>query len=166
MKFHPESSAGRFVFAYVSILTVTIAGALLAHETIGEIECGLYLVLILLAQIALLIVAQASRRWGLVGALVLAMLVVPYQTYLGVRLLRVRAEAERIVSFAYAHREQTGSFPPSLEAYTFTDPAARPFIQDYKLMPRGEEFILRFRVATGNTSHWYSDKVGWQYYPD
>ena len=62
---------------------------------------------------------------------------------------------------------QTGEFPADLAQYAFRDAAMRPFIQAYQ---RNEAecggFCLAYRVGTEATSHSFSPKDGWGYYPD
>ena len=152
--------------SYGGVVLVTCAGALLAYETIGEVVMIGLLLVTLLSQVLLLYLARVSRRWALIGALVLAAAIVPYHAYLGLRLLRVRAEAQRIADYAYTVRQQTGQFPASLAEYYYTDHRAKPFIQDYQLFERTGEFTVTFCVGTVNTSHWYSSRTGWGYYPD
>jgi hypothetical protein len=156
----------RFSLQYAALFLMTCAGGLLAYETLGEVISALYLLATLLAQVPLLIIAQMSRRWAMIGAVGLALAVVPYQLYLGIRFLRVDAEAKRIVAYAWGVQQAAGSFPATLNNYSFTDPGTKRFIQAYEVLPRTGDFVLTYRVGTESTSHWYSSDTGWGYYPD
>ncbi len=37
---------------------------------------------------------------------------------------------------------------------------------DYRIDPSYGGFMLSWYVGTPDTSHWYSPKTGWGYYPD
>jgi len=139
----------------------------LAYHTLGEIPRLLYGLVVVTGNLGILMLAWRSRRAATVAALLLALAVVPYQGALTVRLHRVQAEAARIVSYAYEQRLMAGEFPADLTAYDFRDAAVRPFIQSYA---RNETdcggFCLFYRVGTESTSHFYSPRNGWGYYPD
>lgn len=147
------------------VVPVELFCAYLAFETIGQITSGIYF-LAVAVNIPLIAVAVKRPLIGAAGAAVLALLIVPYQLYLGNRLLRVQAEAARIVAFAYSEKAETGSFPSDLTGYSYRDEEMKEFVQRYSLSPRGEGFRLVFRVGTTSTSHWFSSRDGWGYYPD
>ena len=115
---------------------------------------------------AFLLRALKSRLWPAVGAIVLAVVIIPYQLWLGARLLRVQSEAARIVTYAYEEHARTGAYPVDLSGYHYHDPSVRSFVQRYAAEDRHGGFQLVYRVGTENTSHWYSPKDGWAYYPD
>jgi hypothetical protein len=136
-----------------------------AFRTLGEVTSIFYFLAIAM-NLPLIAVAVKRPVMGAAGATVLALLVVPYQLYLGNRLFRVQSEATRIVAFAYSVKAEAGSFPSDLTAYAFRDEEMKQFIQQYSVFQGSREFQLVFRVGTTSTSHWFSSKDGWGYYPD
>lgn len=155
----------RCAMLFAVLIPLEIACAFLAFETIGEVVSAAYLLAVALNGL-FLFAAIWSRRAAVMAALALGLLIIPYQLVLGLRLLRVQAEASRIVDWAYEHRLAAGSFPKDLTSYIFNDAATRPYIQSYYLSRRHDEFTVLFCVGTTSTSHWYSSRGGWGYYPD
>jgi hypothetical protein len=137
----------------------------LAYHTLGEISRALYWLVVSL-NVPLLLLARWRMRAATVGILVLALLVVPYQAALGARLWRVQREAAAIVHHAYQIKLATGAFPDDLSGYVYRDTKAARFITHYGLSEELGGFGLSYRVGTVNTSHTYSPRYGWGYYPD
>lgn len=154
--------------ALITVLALLEAASVsVAYHTLGESPCLLYGLIVVAGNLGVLLLARRNRRAAAIAALLLALAVVPYQAVLTVRLHRVQAEAAHIVTYAYQQRLQTGEFPADLTGYAFQDAAMRPFIQSYE---RNETdcggFCLFYRVGTESTSHSYSPRNGWGYYPD
>ena len=105
-------------------------------------------------------------RAAALGAVTLALAIIPLQLMLGHRVLRVQAEASRIVAHVYEQRLATGEYPVDLADYEYRDPTTRKYVQLYAADESAGGFLLAFRVGTENTSHTYSPDVGWSYYPD
>jgi hypothetical protein len=139
--------------------------AYLAFETIGEIVSTLYFLAVGL-NLLFIVLAFRSRNLAALGVVLLALVIVPYQLYLGDRLVRVQAEASRIVTYVYVERIDAGEYPTSLANYEFHDPEMERFIQSYRIEKEGSQFSLFYRVGTENTSHYYLSPTGWGYYPD
>jgi hypothetical protein len=150
---------------FAVVVPLEIACAFLAFETLGEITSGLYFVAVGL-NLGFLLVAFRSRLAASVAALALGLVIIPYQLWLGYRLVRVQAEATRIVAFAFEQKAKSGSFPSDLSGYAFRDAATAPYFQGYGLSKREDAFTVRYYIGTPSTSHWYSSKTGWGYYPD
>jgi len=157
----------RWLLALLMLVLVPleVACAYLAFETLGEVTSMLYFIAVV---VNLLFILLAIRRpdAAAVGAFVLGLVIIPYQAVLGQRLIRVQAEAARIVSYAYEERLESGEFPADLAGYVFHDPGTESYIQNYSLSDEYRGFVLAYRVGTENTSHTYSPKDGWSYYPD
>jgi hypothetical protein len=135
----------------------------LAYHTIGEIVSGIYFAL-LFANLVPTVAMFFSRRWALVTLLLIALLIVPYQAYLGVRWWRVHRESERIVAYVRSVVVSTGQPPSDLKGYTFRDAGAKDFIA-YTV--NGGMYQVNYFIGTGTTSHWWNPGAGkWQYYAD
>jgi hypothetical protein len=154
-----------FILLMAVIVPLEVVCALLAYETIGEIASALYF-LALGINLLFFLLAVRSRSLAALGAIILALLIIPYQVVLGQRLLRVQAEAARIVAFVYEHKVNSGEYPPDLDDYTYDDPEMKKYVQTYSLDESRGGFVLCYRVGTETTSHWYDPKNGWGYYPD
>ena len=154
-----------FALLMLILIPLEIICAYLAYETIGEIvsivyflAVGIYLVFI--------VISVRYRTVAALGAMVLAFAIIPYQLILGQRLIKVQAEAARIVSYLYEQRLGIGEYPADLSSYEFHDPEMEKYVQNYRVDETRGGFILAYRVGTENTSHTYSPKDGWSYYPD
>lgn len=152
-------------FLFLCFVPLEILCAYLAFETIGEIVSGLYFFAVAI-NVPLAALAWKKPLIGAVACALLAAAIVPYQVVLAKRLIDIQAEATRIVAFAYRVRGDTGSFPSDLNGYSFTKPHVARFIQRYSRFQNSDGFQLVYRIGTESTSHWYSTKGGWGYYPD
>jgi hypothetical protein len=154
-----------FILLMAVIVPLEVVCAFLAYETLCEIASALYF-LALGVNLLFVLLALRSRSLAALGAVVLALLIIPYQVLLGQRLLRVQAEAARIVAFVYEHRLNSGEYPPDLDGYVFNDPEMKKYVQAYSLDQSRGGFVLCYRVGTETASHWYDADNGWGYYPD
>ena len=136
-----------------------------AYETIGELVSGAYFAALAL-NLAFIVLAVRSRLAAAVAAVALGAAIIPYQLVLCSRLLRVQKEAAGLVAHVYEEKLRTGKYPADLRSYVFRDPRMKPYIQGYELTDDGGGFLLTYRVGTESTSHGYSPKDGWGYYPD
>lgn len=149
------------------LLRLDCASAILAYHTIGEVISGFYFFLIGMANVVVLGVALMNRRAALIAAVAVTVLALPFQLFLGVRWWRIHGEAERIIAYAEDHRRETGTYPTSLTDYAYRDRYTQSFVQDYRLSRRSSsDYSLSYRIGTPSTSHSYSPRNGWSYYPD
>jgi len=154
-----------FILLMLVLVPLEIGCAYLVHETIGEVTSSLYFLAVALNLVFIVAALRYPRAAGL-GALALALAIVPYQLVLGDRLLRVQQEASRIVAYAYEERLAAGAYPADLSDYGYHDPAMQKYIQRYAADDSAGGFFLAYRVGTENTSHTYTPENGWGYYPD
>lgn len=136
------------------------------RETIGEISSGLYWTVCIAGNGLTLILAVYWRFAAALVAILTGLCIIPYQVSLMVRLYQVQAEAACIMAFAYETERTTGQFPGSLSEYTYYNPDMSEFVQSYQSGQEFGGFQLYYRVGTESTSHGYSPKDGWSYYPD
>lgn len=155
-----------FILLLAILLPLEVFCALLAYETLGEVMSGTYMVGIILLNGLLVALFFRHRSAALLGALIVALLIVPYQIVLGDRLIRVQAEATRIVAYAYETRADSGEYPADLTGYAFTDTDMQPYIQSYTRSDDGRDFSVFYFVGTETAPHWYESDTGWDYYPD
>ncbi len=164
-----------FVMLLAVLLPLELICGLVAYETLGEIASLGYIVYgSIIPNLFFIILAFKSRAWAAIGLFLVALAIIPYQVYLTHRLFRVQQEAANIVTFAYEEHQRTGRYPLNLSNYQWLDPEMKPFIQSYTFedpevslyyRERGG-FSLYYRVGTKDTSHSYSPRLGWGYYPD
>ncbi len=155
-----------FALLLLLLIPVEMICAQAAYETIGEVANAFYWLLIILGNGVVLIAALESRAIAGTLALLVGLVIIPYQVVLMDRLSRVQAEAGRIVAYAHETKLRTGVYPADLTEYTYTDPPMKRFIQHYERSPWQGGFELVYRVGTEDASHWYSPDEGWMYYPD
>ncbi len=148
------------------LIPLELLCALLAYETLGEITSYIYFMGIVGLNSLFIILAFRYRAAAALSAVLLALLIIPYQVILGQRLLRVQAEATHIVAFVFEQKVQSGAFPSDLSSYAFHDAEMKAYIKSYQLDEVREQFTVFYRVGTESTSHWYSSQNGWGYYPD
>ena len=154
-----------FVVLVGILVPLELFCAYLAFETIGEVTSTLYFLAIGL-NLLFIVLAIRFRTLAALGVILLALAIIPYQLLLGHRLVRVQAEASRLVTYAYEERVDSGEFPRDLANYEFHDPEMEEYFQTYRVEEDGSEFSLFYRVGTENTSHHYMSESGWGYYPD
>ena len=147
------------------LIALEIVSAYLAYETIGVIASTLYFLAIGI-NLVFVLIAIRNRMIAAVGMVLLALAIVPYQFTLAQRLWRVQTETARIATFAYEQKLATGEYPTSLADYGYHDPEMKPYIQQSQGDAIFGGFILCYRVGTESTSHCYSPRGGWTYYPD
>ena len=95
----------------------------------------------------------------------LALLIIPYQFWLGFRLWQLQNEAAAIVTHVYEQRLATEEYPATLEGYTFNNPSLTSHFR-YQTDGPECEFRVDYHVGTPTTSHSYCPSFGWSYYPD
>jgi hypothetical protein len=154
------------VFLLLVLVPVELFCAAAAFETLGDIDCSLYWLIVIGGNGLVLLLAIWRRFAAVVLAVALALAVIPYQLLLVHRLWQVQNEAARIVGYAYETKIQTGDYPADLGGYEYQTPATRKYIQGYHVDKKHGGFLLVYCVGTESTSHWYSPKDGWSYYPD
>ncbi|MFC1805706.1 hypothetical protein ACFL09_01840 [Planctomycetota bacterium] len=148
------------------LVPVELLCAQAAFETIGEISRGLYWVLAIAGNCVVILTAVRSRAVAGTLALLLGLAIIPYEIVLMHRHARVQTEAARIVAYAYETKLDTGEYPTDLSGYVYEHPETSRFIQGYHAGSQHGGFQVVYRVGTESTSHWYSPKDGWSYYPD
>ncbi len=157
-------------WAFVALLAVAavteLAGAWLAYHTLGAVTSSVLFLAVGLNLVPIILHAARKPSLAVLAALALFVVIVPYQGLLGHRLLALQDEAGKAVSYVYGVRLRTGEYPADLSGYSFNDPGLRPFFQEYRRDPELGGFGLYWYVGTPGTSHSYTPRQGWSYYPD
>jgi hypothetical protein len=154
------------VLCLVLLIPAEVICAEASFETVGEITHWMVWMAVVGGNAFVLVLAAVSRPAAIAFALVLGLIIVPYQLVLMRRHAHVQHEAARIVAYAYETRAETGAFPGDLSGYEYERPAVERFIQGYATGADYGGFRVWYRVGTPSTSHWYSPRGGWDYYPD
>lgn len=155
-----------FLLLMAILVPLELLCAALAYHTLGEITSGIYFFLVVGLNLVCVAVAFYSRLAGALLAVLLGLAIIPYQLLLGHRFIKLQHESARIVAYVYEHKLQTGDYPADLSRYEFEDPSLQAYIQTYRRDEERGGFALNYRVGTQNTSHSYSPRHGWGYYPD
>ncbi|MDA8218639.1 MAG: hypothetical protein M0Z94_13585 [Dehalococcoidales bacterium] len=155
-----------FVALLAVAVPVEVGAGLLAYHTIGEVTSAMLVLAVALnvVPVLLYVAGRQSLAVGLVLLLVVA-LVFP-QVVLGQRLISLQQEAASIVAYTYETRLATGEYPADLSGYAFHDPSLSQFVEGYARDEERGGFALFYYVGSPATSHSYSPRHGWQYYPD
>ena len=154
-----------FALLMLTVILLELHCARLAYETLGGIMSTIYALLVMLNLIPLLLFYRYQTAATLI-AVMLALVIVPYQLILAGRLWRVQAEANHVVAYLYEQRLNTGQYPPNLIAYRFHDPEMAAYVHEYQIDETQAGFVLSYWVGMPTTSHTYSPATGWTYYPD
>lgn len=154
-----------FSISFFSLLVLEIFCAKLAFETLGEIDSGAYFLLVALNVIPLVLLVLKKTQFAMGLILLIGLLIIPYQLYLGHKLISLKEEAANITAYVYETKFSSPAFPKDLSGYTFSFPKLQKHF-NYILQSDGT-FHLNYYVGTPATSHFYhSDTKKWDYYPD
>lgn len=105
-------------------------------------------------------------RVALMGLLITALAIVPYQVSLLARLTRLNTEIMQLVDSRLRQRAEGKLIPPTLDDYKFSDPDVKRFIYGYGVEEGGRDFSISYFVVQPGITHSFSSKTGWFYYPD
>jgi hypothetical protein len=161
-----RSAHAAFAGLLLVALPIEVYCARLAFHTLGEVISAILLLAVGLNIFPIALYALRYRVAAIVAALAIVVAIVPYQLILGERLLELQMEASHVVAYAYETQARTGEFPPDLTTYHFTNPDLRDHFEEYQTGAEHGGFAVRYWVGTRSTSHWYSPRTGWGYYPD
>jgi hypothetical protein len=157
---------GRFTLLFLPVVAVEAGCALLAHETVGEVASGGLFMIVLLTAGLTLIASFVHRRTAVIIAVIVALLIIPWHAYLGVKWWRQARESERIIAYVEARRAATGSYPADLSGYIARDRGIAETIV-YSYDPRfTASFHIGYSIGSAGTAHTYTPEGGWFYYPD
>ncbi|MDG1875178.1 MAG: hypothetical protein P8J27_14795 [Mariniblastus sp.] len=147
------------------LVPLEIGCVVLCYYTVGEIASALVLVGVLLNLGFLLLFAAGGRQVSICLVVLIAILIIPYQTFLGIRWWTLHRESTNIIKYATAQRVQAGECPSDLSQYRFRYPGTRWSIS-YR--ENDGDFSLSYHVGSPNTSHDYNGRSAgrWFYYPD
>ena len=147
------------------LVALELISAALAFETLGEVFRTAYLAAIVL-NVVFVFLAFRHLRTATVGVVVLALLIVPYQFWLGYRAWQLQNEAAAVVAHVYEQRLATNEYPATLDGYTFDNASLASHFQYQANGQNNCAFRVDYYVGTPNTSHSYCPSFGWSYYPD
>ncbi|PIR03970.1 MAG: hypothetical protein COV59_02185 [Candidatus Magasanikbacteria bacterium CG11_big_fil_rev_8_21_14_0_20_39_34] len=152
--------------AIFSVVTIEIFCAKLAFETLAEITSGLYFFVIAINIVPIVLILFNKQKHVAMGIIaVIGFIIIPYQLYLGNKLINIKEEAANITAYVYAQKVDNGMYPKDISGYTFTFPELKKnFNYNQESL---EQFTLYYYVGNEGTSHFYnSDTKKWGYYPD
>ena len=145
------------------LVPVEFGCGLLAYHTLGEIPAAFVRMSVILNLVFVATFAMGSRRAAIIGILVFATWIVPYQLTLGSRWWLIHQESTAIIDFAERHRIEKGEFPIDLATYEFRHSSIKRHI---RYRHESATFRVSYHIGTTGTSHWYDHGEQWEYYPD
>lgn len=159
-------SAVYLYIAIFSLVVIEIFCAKLAFETLGEITSTLYFFIIAINIIPLLLLTFNKQKHLAIGIILLiGFIIVPYQFYLGNKLISLKEEAANITAYLYEQKIANILYPKDISGYAFVFPELKKNF-NYN-QESANQFRLYYYVGTESTSHFYkSDTKKWDYYPD
>ncbi|MEM7049844.1 MAG: hypothetical protein AAF604_09295 [Acidobacteriota bacterium] len=107
--------------------------------------------------------SSANRRRALRVAVLLVLLLVPHQLWLGTRWFLLHREAVRIIDHAESMRAFTGEYPADLDAFDWNHPR---YAERVAYGPGGDCARVTYWLVWPGISHWYSQAGGHGYYAD
>jgi len=152
--------------AIFSLILIEIFAAKLALETIGEITSGLYYLAIAINIIPILMLLFSKQKQvATIIILLIGFIIIPYQLYLGDKLLSLKEESANITAYLYEGKIQDNIYPNDLSGYAFSSPELEKHFNYNR--ESDAKFNLSYFVGTKNTSHYYNPEAKkWAYYPD
>lgn len=147
---------------FTILIPLEFCSGILAYHTLGEIDSWIYRFMLLCNVGFLIAFILGYRRTAFVATVLLAALIIPYQTYLGIRWRFIHAEAVEIVNFVTQTQKEIGSYPTDLDNYSFRYPSVQ---RNIAFRVENNSFQVFYTIGTKHTSHWYDDGR-WNYYPD
>ncbi len=152
--------------AIFSLIVIEIFCAKLAFETLAEITSALYFCIITINIIPIVLLILNKQKHLSIGVIFLiGFMIIPYQLYLGNKLIALKEEAADISAYLYEQKIDTSLYPKDLSGYIFTFPKLRNNFSYNQ--ESGNQFTLHYYIGTESTSHFYnSDTKKWGYYPD
>ena len=164
------SRSSQEAISFAALLAVTVpvemACAGLAYHTVGEIVSRLLFIAVGLNAIPALLFLRRRPVLSTILVLAIAAAIVPYQGMLGHRLIVLQDEAGQIVRYVGGAKRETGEYPTDLSGYSYRDPSLREHFHEYQPDDSAGGYRLSWFVGTPQTSHSYSPRDGWSYYPD
>jgi hypothetical protein len=168
-----------FTAAASVLIPLEVLAAFLAQYTLIGLSSFVALLLLWanLIPVGLQFVSRARAplaSWTLLGLIALGSLLP--QMRLGMSLLKLESESQRIIAYSYDYKLRTSAFPADLSGYTWRHAELRDhfayygnatddkFTYPFKDSPeydRSEKFSLRYYVGNRGTAYWYSSKKGW-----
>lgn len=136
-----------------------------ALETQGEVKQAMLWALFWL-NVVWIGVGVWSPRVALIGLLVTALMIVPYQVFLLDRMTRLNSEMMQLVDARLRLRAEGKPIPSTLDDFKFSYPDVKRFIHGYGVSEDGKDFSISYFVVQPGITHSYSSKTGWFYYPD
>ncbi len=159
--------AHRSLILAAILLPIELVCVGIAYETIGEVLQGALILMFLGGNlIGFLLLLFRLPRAAMVWLLFFALLIIPHQSWLGLRLAMLRYEAGQLVAYLEQTKKATGEYPPDLSGYTFRFPSLDDHFHHYAPSSTQGGFEVRWHVNTRGIAHWYSPRDGWSYYPD
>ncbi|MEO1352259.1 MAG: hypothetical protein AAFW84_26230 [Cyanobacteria bacterium J06635_15] len=153
------------IFAFALLVVLGASEALLAHNVLyteGEIVQGLYWIMVSL-NVPLILMAMWKPKWGLWGGMILAALLLPWQTAENRKWAQIHEEVIEIIRFVETTQETAGEYPDSLAGYDFQQPWVAKHIA-YTVEEEG--YYLSYFMDDDSISYWYESTDGFGYYPD
>lgn len=152
--------------AVFSVVLLELFCAHLAFETLGAITSSFYFLVVAINIVPVILLFTNKQRTLAVFILsFIGLLIVPYQLYLGDKLISLKEEAANLTAYLYNQEQIDGTYPEDLSAYEFSFPELKNHFTYNK--STSEQFELYYFVGTENTSHYYkSGDNKWGYYPD
>ena len=148
----------------ITIVVLEIIACYFAYYTVGEVKQFFCILIFTLNIIPLLFYFFRKKRASLVFAVIIGLLLIPYQTFLVVKWQQLKRESSTLVEYIYEHQKNNGDFPKNISDYEFKNLKLSSNFR-YRISSRG--FELHYFVGTKGTTHFYYHTVGkWAYYPD
>src|SRR6266545_3290710 len=98
----------------IAIVATEFAAAVLSHYTIGEIASAALMLLAGAVGFATFLTSFFHRRAAALIAIVMFLVIVPYQGMLGIKWLRLSREADRIINYVQTQKQATSAYPSDL----------------------------------------------------
>lgn len=152
--------------AIFSLIVIEIFCGKFAFETLGEITSAVYFFIIAINIIPIfLLILNKQKNLAIGIVLLIDLIIIPYQLYLGVKLVSLKEEAANLTAYLYEQKIDNNIYPKDITGYEFTFPELKKNFN--YTQESANQFTLYYYVGTEGTTHFYnSDTKKWGYYPD
>ena len=147
------------------LIALEIVGCYYAYYTLGEVKQFFWILILLLNIIPLLFYFFRRKKIALVIGLAIALLIIPYQTFLFFQWQELKRESSMIIEYIYRYQKDKGEFPKNISKYEFKN---QKLTGNFSYNQNSNKsFGLHYYLGTKGTTHFYNHNVKkWEYYPD
>lgn len=148
----------------LTFLVLEMLACYYAYYTLGEVKQFLCVLILCLNIVPFVLYLFKLKKVSFIIALIIGLVLVPYQIFLLVQWSDLKKESITIVEYIYDYQKEKGAFPKNISDYKFEN---KKLVGNFSYRINSKGFGLHYYIGTKGTTHFYYHNVGkWEYYPD